>query len=205
MEKLVVKGKKMSEESLSLLGKRPIHLPKGVEIAIMDRKAEGLGKFFSAKGPKGIAYIPHIEGVFLDLDDKGLINVRVTEVLGSRRKAFHGLYCALAKNLVQGVSEGFKKGLEIQGVGMKFEIKGANLVLHAGYSNPRIIPIPQDIKLTVDKEKQTTLAIEGIDKQQVGLFAAIVRSQRPPEPYKGKGVRYAGEIVKRKEGKKAKK
>ena len=114
-------------------------------------------------------------------------------------KALHGLSRALVNNMVQGVSEGFSKDLEIEGVGFKAAVQGQNLNLSLGFSHPILFPIPKDIKITVTEN--TKITIEGIDKKLVGQVAADIRRYYPPEPYKGKGVRYAGEQIRRKEGK----
>ena len=130
-------------------------------------------------------------------------NLKISRNSEERRvRALHGTARSLISNMVAGVSEGFTRELEIQGVGFRAAVKGKVLDLNLGYSHPVEHPIPDDLTVTV--EENTKIKVEGIDKQRVGQFAADVRSYRPPEPYKGKGVRYKGEYVRRKEGKSVK-
>ncbi|MDB6125314.1 MAG: ribosomal protein [Pedosphaera sp.] len=175
---------------MSRIGKQPIALPPKVKVSVSGRKV-------SVEGPKG--------KLDLELHRRTSIKVDGDKVVVSRdgedaeAKAMHGLSRALVNNMVKGVSEGFVKRLGIQGVGFKAAVQGKAVNLSLGYSHPILYPIPDQIKVTV--EENTKLTIEGPDKQLVGRVAAEIRSYYPPEPYKGKGVRYADEHVVRKEGK----
>jgi len=179
---------------MSRKGRMPIPVPKGVEVVIKEDHV-------SVKGPKGALNRTVVEGVKVALAD-GIVTVTVT---GQTRthKALHGLYRALVANMVQGVAEGFTRTLELVGVGYRATVQGRIIDLTLGFSHPTRVPIPQGIDVTI--EKGTAVMVSGIDKQQVGQFAAQVRSLRPPEPYQGKGVRYRGERVRKKAGKTAKK
>ena len=175
---------------MSRIGKQPIVIPPKVKVAVSGQKV-------SVEGPKG--------KLNMEIHRRTSLKVEGDKVLVSREgddaeaKAMHGLSRALVNNMVKGVSEGFVKRLEIQGVGFKAAVQGKNVNLSLGYSHPLLYPIPDQIKVTV--EENTKLTIEGPDKAEVGRVAAEIRSYYPPEPYKGKGVRYAGEKVVRKEGK----
>ena len=136
----------------------------------------------------------------MDTQDKEISVTRLAE--DRRTRAMHGTTQRLIRNMVQGVSQGFRKDLEIHGVGFRAAVKGTNLDLNLGQSHPRLHPIPDGIKVTVNEN--TKISIEGIDKQLVGQVAADIRGYYPPEPYKGKGVRYAGEQIRRKAGKSVK-
>ena len=175
---------------MSRIGNAPVSLPKGVSAKVADGVVV-------VKGPKGelSQVLPHT--IKIEIDDAELRLLRPDEKKESR--ALHGLARALVNNMVVGVSAGFSKGLEIQGVGYRAEVKGKTLNLSLGFSHPVKIDVPEG--LSVSAQGNTNLTIEGIDKQLVGQFAADIRSIRPPEPYKGKGVRYAGEHVRRKVGK----
>ncbi len=175
---------------MSRIGNAPVSLPKGVSAKVADGAVV-------VKGPKGelSQVLPHT--IKIEIDDAELRLLRPDEKKESR--ALHGLARALVNNMVVGVSAGFSKGLEIQGVGYRAEVKGKTLNLSLGFSHPVKIDVPEGLK--VSAQGNTNLTIEGIDKQLVGQFAADIRSIRPPEPYKGKGVRYAGEHVRRKVGK----
>lgn len=179
---------------MSRVGKQPIPLPDKVNV-----KVDAAGAVL-VEGPKGKLSIPLPEGISLKHEDKSLLVERASDE--RRVKALHGTLQRLISNMVQGVSQGFKKDLEIQGVGFRASVKGSNLDLSLGYSHPLLHPIPEGIKVTVNEN--TKISVEGVDKQLVGQFASDVRSYYPPEPYKGKGVRYAGEHVRRKEGKSVK-
>jgi large subunit ribosomal protein L6 len=175
---------------MSRIGKQPIAIPAKVKVEVK-------GQTVHVEGPKGK----------LDWELPGRTSLKVQDgkVVVSRQgddakaKALHGLSRALVNNMVKGVSEGFVKKLEIQGVGFKAAVQGTNVNLSLGYSHPVVYPIPAQIKVTV--EENTKLTIEGPDKRVVGLVAAEIRGFYPPEPYKGKGVRYTDERVVRKEGK----
>jgi large subunit ribosomal protein L6 len=177
---------------MSRIGKQPITVPKGVEIKID-------GKKISAKGSK--VTLEHTLPELIDVTQEGseLIVTRANETRSAR--SLHGLSRTLVSNLVIGVSEGFKKNLEIRGVGYRAASTGSQVTLNLGYSHPIEYTCPEGVTVTV--EKNTLLTIEGADKQAVGQAAATIRSYRPPEPYKGKGVRYADEYVATKEGKSA--
>ena len=176
---------------MSRIGKLPITLPEKVEVQLDD---DGV---VSVKGPKGELNFSLPEGVALEQGDGGVELKRTGE--NRRHKALHGTARSLISNMVKGVSEGFVKQLEIQGVGYRAAVKGKALDLSLGFSHPVQHPIPDDLKVSV--ENNTEIKIEGIDKQRVGQFAAEIRAYRPPEPYKGKGVRYKDEYVRRKAGK----
>ena len=177
---------------MSRIGKRPIPLPDGVT-------AQCDGRELSVKGPKGSLAMSIPTTISAEIADGELRLIRPDDRKPSR--ALHGLARALAANLVTGVTQGFSKSLEIQGVGYRAEVKGKALSLLLGFSHPVEMPIPEG--LTVSVNDNTKIVVEGIDKQLVGQFAANVRALRPPEPYKGKGIRYAGEHVRRKVGKAA--
>ncbi len=175
---------------MSRIGKLPIPLPNGVTVKLSDGALE-------VKGPKGpvSAILPAV--IQMELGDSEIRFTRPDDKKTSR--ALHGLARALTANCVLGVTDGFKKELEIQGVGYRASVSGNTLNLLVGYSHPVDLPIPKGLSVNVDGG--TKLVVEGIDKQLVGQFAADIRAQRPPEPYKGKGIRYAGEYVRRKVGK----
>lgn len=178
---------------MSRVGKQPIALPDKVSVKIA-------GNNVHVEGPKGKLDYVLPEGIALQQDGQSLAVTRASE--DRRVRALHGTAQRLISNMVHGVSAGFKKDLEIQGVGFRAAVKGSNLDLSLGYSHPLLHPIPQGLKVTVNEN--TKISVEGIDKQVVGQFAADVRGYYPPEPYKGKGVRYVGEYVRRKEGKSVK-
>jgi len=175
---------------MSRIGKQPIAIPPKVKVEVKGQKV-------SVEGPKG--------KLQFDLPRHTSLKVEGGNVLVSRQgddakaRALHGLSRALVNNMVKGVSEGFVKKLEIQGVGFKAAVQGKTVNMTLGYSHPINYPIPDQIKVVV--EENTKITIEGPDKQVVGQVASELRSFYPPEPYKGKGVRYAGEHVQRKEGK----
>ena len=175
---------------MSRIGKQPIEIPPKVKVEIK-------GQQVFVEGPKG--------KLNLELPRRTSLKVEGGKVILSRQgedaqaKALHGLSRALVNNMVRGVSEGFVKKLEIQGVGFKAAVQGKTVNMSLGYSHPINYPIPDQIKVTV--EENTKLTIEGPDRQVVGQVAAELRGFYPPEPYKGKGVRYVGEHVQRKEGK----
>src|SRR5437762_7884795 len=175
---------------MSRIGRLPIDIPAKVKVEVKDRKV-------FVEGPKGKLdfELPRrtsavVEGAQIKVNRDGD---------EAEARALHGLSRAILNNMVKGVSDGFMKKLEIQGVGFKAAVQGKTITLNLGYSHPINYPIPDQIKVTV--EENTKITVEGPDKQVVGQVAAEIRSFYPPEPYKGKGVRYAGEQVKRKEGK----
>ena len=175
---------------MSRIGKKPIVIPKGVDVSV------GGGQV-SVKGPKGQLTEPVPGDMKISVEDGEIKIARPDERKPTR--ALHGLVRALVANMVQGVTTEFSKELDIQGVGYRAEAPGKKLVLSVGYSHPVEMPVPQG--LTVSVENNTSVKISGADRQQVGQFAANVRSVRPPEPYKGKGIRYRDEHVRRKVGK----
>lgn len=182
---------------MSRLGKTPIALPKGVEIKA---SKEGM---VSVKGPKGNLQLQLPTGISIKVEGQGneqMIIVDRDEATALSK--FHGLYRSLLKNAVIGVSEGFEVKLTLIGVGYKANIVGNKLDMQLGYSHPTMIEIPKTLQVVVDKG--TAITIKGSDKHEVGQFAAAVRGMKPPEPYKGKGVRYEKEYVRKKEGKAAK-
>lgn len=175
---------------MSRKGKQPISIPKGVEVKVAGSKV-------SVKGPKG-----SLELQVMDCIDVKLLDHEIQVCVADESNGnFHGLYRGLINNMVQGVSTGFEKKLEMQGVGYRAAVKGHVLDIQVGLSHPMEMPIPQDIQVKV--EKNTGISITGADKQKVGKFAAEVRAVKPPEPYQGKGIRYVGEYVRRKAGKAA--
>jgi large subunit ribosomal protein L6 len=177
---------------MSRIGKRPVPLPKGVTATID-------GRTVTVKGPKGeISRTVHPE-LSVALEEQAVAVKRPSDE--PRHKALHGLTRTLVANMVEGVTKVFSKALEIQGVGYKAEIKPFGVQLVVGYSHPVPYHAPKGIKISVDNNTQ--VKVEGVDKELVGQVAAELRSVRPPEPYKGKGIRYVGEQVRRKAGKTA--
>lgn len=179
---------------MSRIGKRPIPVPDKVTVTINEQHV-------AVKGPKGelARTLPAEVEV---LQDNGSVQVnRRNESRAARQR--HGLSRTLVANMVEGVSQGFSRRLEIQGVGYRAQVQGRNLTLNIGYSNPVQIEPPEGIQFAV--ENNTNVIVSGIDKEIVGNTAARIRAVRPPEPYKGKGIRYAGEAVRRKVGKSGKK
>ena len=177
---------------MSRIGKQPISVPDGVDVTINDGVVVAKGKLGELS-----VQVPNILKV--ELADK-VLTVSVQQDT-PETSARWGLCRALLFNIVQGVSEGFEKKLEIHGVGYRAEMKGQDLVLYLGYSHPITMKVPENLKVTL--EKQNGILVFGADRQQVGQFAANIRKQRKPEPYKGKGIRYEGEYVRRKIGKRA--
>jgi large subunit ribosomal protein L6 len=173
---------------MSRIGRKPIPLPAGVKIALAPDKVD-------VQGPKGKLSIPLPHGITFEQKDGVLNALRATE----DHRALHGLARALVANAVTGVTTGFKKELDIVGVGYRAELKGKAVAFALGKSHPIEFKIPEGIQITVDK--QTHLVVSGADKGQVGQVAADIRSLRPPDPYKQKGVRITGERLKKKAGK----
>lgn len=176
---------------MSRLGKKPIVIPAKTEVKLSD-------KILSIKGPKGE----------LKREFKPVITIKVegSEITLDPKKqdietnALWGTYSSHIRNMIKGVNDGYEKKLIVEGVGYKSEVKGTELVLSLGFSHQVKVKIPAGLKVTAEKN---VITVTGIDKEQVGSFAAIVRSQKKPEPYKGKGIRYETEVIRRKEGKKA--
>jgi large subunit ribosomal protein L6 len=179
---------------MSRIGRRPISIPDKVTVTIE-------GATVTVKGPKGQLSRELVPEVTVEQAD-GTVQVNRRDESRIARQR-HGLSRTLVANMVEGVSQGFQKRLEIQGVGYRAQVQGRNLLLNMGYSHPVTIEPPEGIQLAV--ENNTNVIISGIDKEAVGNIAARIRSVRPPEPYKGKGIRYAGEMVRRKVGKTGKK
>ena len=176
---------------MSRIGKKPVALPKGVTASVE-------GQTVKVKGPKGELSVKLVQEVSAKVDEHG---ITVTpDKAQERADQMWGLSRSLVNNLVTGVTTGFTQKLEIQGVGYRAAVQGKNLNLQLGFSHDVVYPIPAGI--TITSEKPTQLSVSGIDKQLVGQVAAEIRGYRRPEPYKGKGVRYEGEYVRRKEGKK---
>jgi len=175
---------------MSRIGKQPVAVPAGVKIDVQGQKV-------SLEGPKGKLHFDLPKRTTAKVDGANIVVSRKGD--DAEAKALHGLSRAILNNMVKGVSDGFVKKLEIQGVGFKAAVQGKAITLNLGYSHPINYPIPDQIKVTV--EENTKITVEGPDKQKVGQVAAEIRGFYPPEPYKGKGVRYQGEQVKRKEGK----
>jgi large subunit ribosomal protein L6 len=176
---------------MSRIGKLPVPIPSGVEVQID-------GALVTVKGPKGTLSHTLAGGITAEQSDDG--SLQITRPDDERdSKALHGLSRTLVANMVAGVTEGFEKQLEIVGVGYRVQAKGSNLEFALGYSHPVVVQAPDGISFAV--ESPTKFSVKGIDKQQVGETAANIRKLRKPEPYKGKGIRYAGERVRRKAGK----
>jgi large subunit ribosomal protein L6 len=177
---------------MSRIGRKPIPVPQGVRIALE-------GQHVKVEGPKG--KLAHsVPGVLtVSIKDGHLHVVRTVEQRSVR--ALHGLTRSLLANMVKGVSEGFERKLEIVGIGYRAQLQGKNLQMMLGYSHPVVFPLPEGIQADVDR--QVLITLKGADKGLLGQTAARLRSLREPDPYKGKGVRYAGEVVRRKVGKKA--
>lgn len=177
---------------MSRVGNRIINIPAGVTVSVDD-------SLVTVKGPKGELSTAINKNITVEILEN---EVKLTRK-NDNFKNFHGTANANIKNMIIGVTDGFSKKLEAVGVGYRFQLKGKELVVSAGYSNPVNVTVPEGI--TLDVPSNTELIVQGIDKQKVGQFAAEVRAIRKPEPYKGKGIRYADEHIRRKEGKKASK
>ena len=176
---------------MSRLGKQPVNIPSGVEATLVDG-------ILTVKGAKGTLTQKISTLVLVTLEDNVLTFAPAKETIASR--ALWGTLAALARNMIKGVTEGYKKVLEIEGVGYRCEVQGQKLTMSVGFSHPVIMEIPDGITMIVEK---SVLTITGYDKHAVGQFAANVREVKKPEPYKGKGIRYQGEHILRKQGKKA--
>ena len=176
---------------MSRIGKKPVAIPGGVTVAVN-------GQEVKVKGPKGELKHVLVDDIIAKIED-GEIEIAMREDT-QKARAMWGMSRTLVANLVAGVTEGFTKKLEITGVGYRASVQGSNVQLQLGYSHDVAYPIPQGIQVVCPK--LTEIVVTGIDKQKVGQVAAEIRRYRPPEPYKGKGIRYAGEFILRKEGKK---
>jgi len=173
---------------MSRIGRKPIAVPNAVKVQLTAAAVE-------VQGPKGKLSIPVPRGIRFEKKDSTLVTLRETD----EQKALHGLMRALVANAVHGVTEGFKKELDIVGVGYRAEVKGKNVVFSLGFSHPIEFPIPDGIQISVDK--MTHVVVTGADKRLVGQVAADIRGLRPPDPYKQKGIRITGERLKKKAGK----
>ena len=177
---------------MSRIGKRPVATPAGVS-ARLD------GRDLTVKGGKGELSMRFVEEVLVEHRDDA-ISVQPRKADDKKCRSMWGMQRTMVQNMVTGVSDGFVRDLEITGVGYRAQVSGRNLVLQLGYSHDITFPIPEGIDIVC--ERPTAVRISGIDRQKVGQVAAVIRAMRPPEPYKGKGVKYAGEYIFRKEGKK---
>ncbi|MBI2818214.1 MAG: 50S ribosomal protein L6 [Acidobacteria bacterium] len=173
---------------MSRVGKKPIPLAKQVQVKIADQEVE-------VKGPRGQLVVEVPEGLTVLKKDNHLVAERKDDTWAAR----HGLFRSLLANAVTGVTTGFQKDLEIVGIGYRADLKGKSVVFTLGYSHPVEFPVPPGIQVTV--ERQVRLSVSGIDKQKVGQAAADIRSLRKPDPYKNKGIRYVGEVLRKKVGK----
>ena len=177
---------------MSRIGKQPIELPAGVSVSLSPGRV-------MVNGPLGELAQQVPQRITIDQNDGEIVVSRPTD--RGEDRALHGLTRSLVANMVEGVTKGFEKALEIQGVGYRASMRGTDLELNVGYSHPVLMKAPDGI--TFDVPVPTQVIVKGIDKQRVGQVAAEIRAVRPPEPYKGKGIRYAGEYVRRKVGKRA--
>lgn len=175
---------------MSRIGNRKIEVPAGVTVTVNDGMV-------TVTGPKGSLTQKMLKDISLKQEGNEITLERANEAA----KAMHGTMNALLHNMITGVTKGYEKGLEIVGVGYRFQVSGKRLTIQAGYSHPVVLDIPEG--LTVESPSNTEIVIKGISKEAVGEFAANVRKVRKPEPYKGKGIRYKDEHIRRKEGKKA--
>jgi large subunit ribosomal protein L6 len=182
---------------MSRIGRKPVSVPNGVTVTV------GNDNVILVKGPKGELKQPINRDIKVEVKDSQVTFARPTDQI--RHRALHGLYRALVASMVKGVTEGYKKNLELIGVGFKASNQGNVLDLSLGYSHNIVFEIPKELKVATAQEKgqNPTISLEGIDPQLLGQVAAKIRGLRKPEPYKGKGVRYVGEIVRKKAGKAA--
>lgn len=178
---------------MSRIGRKPVQIPAGVEVTVN-------GNTCVVKGPKGTLQQDFHENITVTVEENEVVVDRANDERESR--AQHGLTRALIQNMVTGVSEGFTKSLELAGVGYRVQLKGTSLDFSLGYSHPVVVEAPEGI--TFEVPDNTHINVKGINKQQVGQIAAEIRAKRPPEPYKGKGIHYVGEHIRRKLGKAAK-
>lgn len=175
---------------MSRIGKLPVSLPQGVTLTVGKQE-------IVVKGPKGTLTTPVPGGISCKVDNGAAVFTRRNNE--RQQRAFHGLARALLANAVKGVATGWTRKLEIQGIGYRAAVQGKQVELALGYSHPVVYPIPEGISVAV--EKQTQISISGADRQKVGQVASEIRALRPPEPYKGKGIRYVDEVIKKKVGK----
>ena len=183
---------------MSRIGKAPVVIPEGVEVKVD-------GSLVTVKGKKGELKQVVDKDMIINIEDGQITITRPTEQ--KRHKALHGLYRSLIANMVIGVSEGYKKELDLVGVGFRASATGQMLEMAVGFSHPVVFLLPEEVKVeaTMEKGKPPRVTLESVDKQLIGQIAARIRSVRKPEPYKGKGIKFAGEVLRRKEGKSAKK
>jgi large subunit ribosomal protein L6 len=177
---------------MSRIGKKPIEIPGNVKLDIKDKSV-------SVTGPKGTLSVTITGGISVNVNGNELTFTREND--NKKNKALHGLYRALLMNMINGVTDGFSRKLELVGIGYKAEMKGKLLFIQLGYSHPILFKAPDEIN--IDVPVPTNIIISGIDKQLVGLVASKIRSFRAPEPYKGKGIKYDNEVIRRKAGKTA--
>lgn len=176
---------------MSRLAAKPIEIPSGVTVDLKDGS-------MTVRGPKGELQRNFKDLIAISIDGN---EISLTKAVDTQQtKALWGTYASHIRNMIAGVTEGFKKTLLVEGVGFRWSVSGANLEMTLGFSHPVVMPIPDGIKVEAEKNK---LTVEGIDKELVGMFAANIRAKKKPEPYKGKGIRYEGEIIRRKQGKKS--
>jgi large subunit ribosomal protein L6 len=175
---------------MSRIGKKPIGIPKGVQVGIQGQQVD-------VKGPKGQLGLRVHDLCSVKIADETVVVARTAQHRSAR--AIHGLTRALVANMIQGVTAGFERKLEIQGIGYRAQLAGRNLTFSLGYSHPVVFSLPDGVTAEVDK--QTAITLRGVDKYLVGQTAARIRALRPPDSYKGKGVRYADEVVRKKVGK----
>ena len=178
---------------MSRIGNRHLAIPEGVTVEVN-------GNIVTVKGSKGELSMPLNKNINVEVKDGNVVVTRANDTIPA--KQMHGTTNANIRNMMIGVSEGYSKALEIIGVGYRFNLKGNKLVINAGYSHPVEVEVPSDLQVKLEGNNQVT--VSGISKERVGEFAANIRKLRKPEPYKGKGIRYVGEHIRRKEGKKAK-
>ncbi len=175
---------------MSRIGKKPINLPKGVEVKIEDN-------IVTVKGPRGVLTQQLPGDIALNISEEEILVTRPSDA--KKHRAYHGLSRALLANMVEGVTNGFEKKLELVGVGYRAQLQGSKLQLNVGFSHPVLIDAPEGIEFEVPAV--TRITVKGIDKQLVGNTAAHIRAIRKPEPYKGKGIKYENEVIRRKAGK----
>ncbi len=182
---------------MSRIGKLPVNLPAGVTLEVSDTN------MVSVKGPLGVLSQDVDKDIRVEVSDNQILISRPSD--SKKHKSLHGLYRALIANMVTGVSEGYKKELELVGVGYRAEADGQRLSLSLGYSHEFIMELPNEVKVEAKTEKRSNpvITLQSIDKQLIGHVAAKIRSLRPPEPYKGKGIKFVGEQLRRKAGKSA--
>ncbi|MEX0776213.1 MAG: 50S ribosomal protein L6 [Phycisphaeraceae bacterium] len=176
---------------MSRIGKQPVAIPANVKVAIS-------GRAVTVESGKNKLTFTHSPRVTVTVDDAAKAVVVERKSADAQSRALHGTTRAVLANMVQGVTKGFTKELEIVGVGWSVQLQGNKVVLNVGYANPRVVPVPAGVKVEVQQNK---IKVSGADRQAVGQLAAVIRSQREPEPYNGKGIKYSDEVIIRKQGK----